>query len=67
VEAKFKIGDIVKAEDHDGYTWGPITRVEGRGSFSEPFKYGLSGTIRRYEDRHLTLVCKAENREDRDV
>ena len=63
-DAKFKRGDAVKAEDHEGYTWGEITVVSIPKFSSHDITYGINGTVRRYNEDAITLVCRAENRED---
>jgi len=57
MEAKFKERDIIKI-DADGPVAEVIRVIEGHGNFY----YDLD-RFGRLHERHLTIVCKAENRE----
>ena len=59
MEAKFKERDIIKI-DADG----PVAEVIRVAEEHNSFYYHLD-RFGRLHERHLTIVCRAENREDK--
>ena len=52
----FNVGDIVKYRDR----YGDVKIVAGDGHYA----LAIGQTLAYYHEDELTLVCKAENRED---
>ena len=59
MEPKFKIGDVVKTWPRE---WGDIKAIKTQRN---KYRYKISGHWWWYSENQLTLVCRAENREDR--